>query len=149
MSPINVSPVSCITNIFSSLSVSKLYLNSEFNTIAKLIAPIELSEDESKEFLNDLPHKYFDENMLHGLLISEIKDYDLCIKELDEFLPYVDNWAVCDASMNIKRINKNRDFFYSLITKYKDSKNEFEARFDTNEIAVGSRGGKMKIIYMM
>lgn len=51
---------------------------------------------QSEEFIKRLPHKYYDENMLHGLLISEIKDYDLCLKEVNRFLPYVDNWAVCD-----------------------------------------------------
>ena len=47
-------------------------------------------------FLNDLPHKYFDENQLHAFIISEIKDYDECLKYIDEFLPYIDNWATCD-----------------------------------------------------
>lgn len=48
------------------------------------------------DFLNDLPHNYYEENNLHGFLIEQIKDIDLCIEKLDEFLPYVDNWATCD-----------------------------------------------------
>lgn len=47
-------------------------------------------------FLLDLPHTYYDENILHALLLSELRDYDACIQALDRFLPYVDNWAVCD-----------------------------------------------------
>ena len=47
-------------------------------------------------FLQTLPHTYYDENMLHALLLSQIKDYDACIRAVDRFLPYVDNWAVCD-----------------------------------------------------
>ena len=47
-------------------------------------------------FLADLPHRYFDENQLHAFIISEIKDYDGCMEEVDHFLPYVDNWATCD-----------------------------------------------------
>ncbi len=47
-------------------------------------------------FLKDLPHVFYDENILHSLLISEIKDYSECIRQVDVFLPYVDNWAVCD-----------------------------------------------------
>ena len=43
-----------------------------------------------------LPHTYYDENILHALLVAEIKDYDTCVKEVERFLPYVDNWAVCD-----------------------------------------------------
>ena len=53
-------------------------------------------EAECKEFLQQLPHEYYDENMLHGLLISEVKDYEECIRLTDTFLPFVDNWAVCD-----------------------------------------------------
>lgn len=55
-----------------------------------------IKDEKSKIFLNELPHKYYDEDMLHGLLLSEIKDYNECIKEVDKFLPFIDNWAVCD-----------------------------------------------------
>ena len=51
---------------------------------------------EANEFLKILPHKYYEENNLHGFLIETIKDYDRVITELDAFLPYVDNWATCD-----------------------------------------------------
>ena len=54
-------------------------------------------EKECEEFLQQLPHEYYDENMLHGLLISEVKDYEECIRLTDTFLPFVDNWAVCDC----------------------------------------------------
>ena len=53
-------------------------------------------EAECEVFLHQLPHEYYDENMLHGLLISEVKDYEECICLTDRFLPFVDNWAVCD-----------------------------------------------------
>lgn len=49
------------------------------------------------EFLQELPHRYYDENLLHGYLLSAGKDYRECIQALDIFLPYVDNWAVCDT----------------------------------------------------
>ncbi len=52
---------------------------------------------EHELFMEKLPHTYYDENMLHGMLISEIKDYDTCVSRLNTFLPYVDNWAVCDT----------------------------------------------------
>ena len=64
----------------------------EARKLAKRLA----KEPEASEFLKDLPHKYYDENILHALLISEMKDYDACIVAIDEYLPYIDNWAVCD-----------------------------------------------------
>ena len=114
---------------------SKLAPNLDRNNIigvrvplARKLAKEYIKEDESKEFLNDLPHKYFDENMLHGLLISEIKDYDLCIKELDKFLPYVDNWAVCDI-MSPSIFKKNKDKLINKIKEWIKSKHTYTCRF--------------------
>ena len=59
------------------------------------------------EFINDLPHKYFDENQLHAFIISGMKDYDQCMAALQAFLPYVDNWATCDQ-MSPKVFRKHR-----------------------------------------
>lgn len=47
-------------------------------------------------FLNDLPHYYFEENNVHAFVIEKIKDYEICMKEVENFLPYIDNWATCD-----------------------------------------------------
>lgn len=51
---------------------------------------------ESADFLQNLPHKYYEENNLHGFLIEIMKDYGQTVAALDAFLPYVDNWATCD-----------------------------------------------------
>ena len=50
----------------------------------------------AQEFMLTLPHRYFDENQLHAFILSEEKNFDACIAELERFLPYVDNWATCD-----------------------------------------------------
>ena len=52
---------------------------------------------ESETFLQTLPHQYYDENTLQGILISMKKDLEDCLSSLDAFLPYVDNWATCDV----------------------------------------------------
>ena len=49
-----------------------------------------------KEFINDLPHYYYEENTLHSCILSLYKDLDELLIELDKFLPYIDNWATCD-----------------------------------------------------
>lgn len=56
-----------------------------------------LSSEEASAFMKSLPHELYEENNVHGYLIEKIKDYDACISALDEFLPYVDNWATCDT----------------------------------------------------
>ncbi len=55
------------------------------------------SDPETQDFLDALPHAYFEENVLHAVLISNIKNYDECLRRLDAFLPFVDCWGVCDT----------------------------------------------------
>ncbi len=52
---------------------------------------------EADDFLTRLPHAWFEENILHAAILSDLKDYDRTIEALDAFLPYVDNWSVCDT----------------------------------------------------
>ncbi len=60
-------------------------------------APCACREPDIGLFLADLPHRYLDENNLHALILNEEKDYAAAVAALDAFLPYVDNWATCDA----------------------------------------------------
>lgn len=83
---------------------------------------------EYEEFLTQLPHKYYDENLLHGLIIAEIKDYDTCMSELEKFLPYIDNWAVCD-SLKPKIFNKHKDELLIKINKWVTSDHTYTIRF--------------------
>ncbi len=66
-----------------------------------------LKRDDIQDFLDDIPHKYFDENQLHAFILSGMKDYGRCIAEVDRFLPFVDNWATCDQ-MSPKVFKKHR-----------------------------------------
>lgn len=52
--------------------------------------------DEKEKFLKELPHRYYEENNLHMMLLVEMKDYDGCMQEMERFLPYINNWATCD-----------------------------------------------------
>lgn len=85
-------------------------------------------EPAAKEFLQELPHRYFDENMLHGLLLEQIKDFDVCIEELERFLPYVDNWAVCDI-MTPKILKKYPEKTLFYLKKWAASSETYTCRF--------------------
>ena len=87
-----------------------------------------IKEPESVQFMHILPHKYYDENMLHGILISEMKDYDECISAVDSFLPYVDNWAVCDI-MSPKVFRKNKSALLEKIKEWSASEKTYTCRF--------------------
>lgn len=89
----------------------------------------ELSKrDDISDFLNNLPHKYFDENQLHAFVISLMKDYDKCMCEVERFLPYVDNWATCDQ-MSPKIFKKNREKLLEKIRDWMASDKTYTIRF--------------------
>ena len=87
-----------------------------------------VKENSYKEFLKELPHQYFDENQLHAFIISEIKDYDECLNYINEFLPYVDNWATCDQ-MSPKIFKKHPDKLIEQIKVWMKSKETYTIRF--------------------
>lgn len=89
----------------------------------------EFAQDpEIDDFLSNLPHQYYDENNMHGFIISEIKDYDRSIAEIDRLLPYVDNWATCDL-MSPKAFKKNRERLLKDIRRWMKSSKTYTIRF--------------------
>ena len=84
--------------------------------------------DEAKEYLQILPHQYYEENNLHGLLIEQIKDYDTCLEELERFLPYIDNWATCDM-LAVKVVKKHLDTFIDEVYRWMESDRAYTIRF--------------------
>ena len=104
-----------------------LFIGVRVPELRKLAKKV-IEDPETSKFLKDLPHKYYDENMLQGLLISEIKDYDACIVAVDEFLPYVDNWAVCDI-MSPKIFKKNKKALLEKIKEWSASEKTYTCRF--------------------
>lgn len=83
---------------------------------------------ESKDFLKALPHKFYEEDHLHSFLIEKIKDNKECLQELNTFLPYINNWAVCD-SCSPKSLRKDLDLLLDYIKQWIDSPKEFVCRF--------------------
>ncbi len=79
-------------------------------------------------FLSDLPHKYYDENNLHGFIIAECKDYEKSVEYINAFLPCVDNWATCDL-LKPKAFAKNRDKLKNDIDKWLCSEKVYTKRF--------------------
>ena len=96
--------------------------------VLREFAKIYAKSEESKVFLKELPHNFYDENMLHALLISQMKDFDEIVTYLDKFLPYVDNWAVCDI-MSPKKLKKDKTRLLDYIKKWTKSKHTYTCRF--------------------
>ena len=84
--------------------------------------------EEAKEFLKVLPHQYYEENNLHGLLIEQIKDYPTLIRELNRFLPCIDNWATCDL-LTVRVVKKHLDTFTEEVERWLASDHTYTIRF--------------------
>ena len=114
---------------------SKLIPTVDKNTIIGIRIPLLRSyvkkikyTKEADMFLNTLPHTYYDENVLHALLLSEMTDYEMFIKHIQVFLPYIDNWAVCDV-LKPKSIKKHKQIFIDEIKNWILSKDTYTIRF--------------------
>ena len=83
---------------------------------------------EAEAFLAELPHQYYEENLVHFFLIAMIRDFDECVKAVETFLPYVDCWPVCDQTTP-KVFAKNHDKLLPLIRKWIGSDHVYTVRF--------------------
>ena len=89
----------------------------------RALAKSYIRDQECQVFLDSLPHNYYDENMLHAILISEMKDYDKCINRLEVFLPYV-----CDI-MSPKLFKRYREDLMTRIKVWMASEETYTIRF--------------------
>ena len=95
--------------------------------LRQLAKELSKREDVSK-FLEDVPHKFFEENQLHAFILSGMKDAESCIRLVDEFLPYVDNWATCDQ-MSPKVFKKHKQLLLEYVDKWIRSDHTYVKRF--------------------
>ena len=114
---------------------AKLVPNIDSDTILGIRTPEmrkiakELFESNNFDsFLSELPHKYYEENLIHFFVISMIKDFNKCIEEVERFLPYVDCWPVSDQATP-KSFRKNHDKLLPYIKKWIKSKHVYTSRF--------------------
>ena len=102
---------------------------------------------EGNKFLSKLPHKYYEENLVHFFMIAMIKDFDECVKEVERFLPYVDCWPVCDQS-SPKVFKKKHKELLPLIKKWIASEHVYTARFGIRMLMNEFMGDDFKEEYL-
>ena len=87
-----------------------------------------MKQNDVEGFIEVLPHQFFDENQLHAFILSEMKEYDKCIDEVERFLPFVDNWATCDQ-LSPKAFKKNKQALLERINEWIKSEQTYTIRF--------------------
>ena len=114
--------------------------------IKKLAKELYKSE-EYINFINMLPHTYFEEYHLHSYILSEIKDFDTFIEEIEKLLPYIDNWSVCD-SLRPKCFAKNKEKALIYIKKWLESEYIYTQRFAIEMLMVHFLNEDFKAEYL-
>ena len=94
----------------------------------RTLAKDAVKQADTQAFLCSLPHQFYEEDMLHAFIIAAIKDHSLCISEINRFLPYVDNWGVCD-SLRPKCFSKHKSELLTEINKWLSSNHPYTVRF--------------------
>jgi 3-methyladenine DNA glycosylase AlkD len=94
----------------------------------RALAKAMVKSGESEALVRTLPHRYFEENQLHAFILSAEKDFDACIREVDRFLPYVDNWATCDQ-LSPLCFAKNTKSLLPWVIRWMKSEREYTVRF--------------------
>jgi len=106
-----------------------------------------LDKSTKDAFINSLPHSTYDENLLHSVLLNNYKPYDECIKYVDVFLPFVDNWAVCDT-LRPKVFEKHKEELIIKINEWLKSKETYTIRFAVDMLMTYYLDDDFKIEYL-
>lgn len=114
---------------------SRLMPDVEKDTVIGIRVPVlrkyvkELAKDpEIGGFLEDLPHRYYEENNVHGFLIQQMKEYGQCMEELEKFLPYINNWATCDMT-SPKVFKKHKEELLEAVRRWIVSDHVYTVRY--------------------
>lgn len=85
-----------------------------------------------EQILSEVENEYYEETMLKGMVIglNKKENIDKILKYSENFIPKIDNWAVCDVFCGgLKITNKNKEKMWLFIQKYLKSDKDFEIRF--------------------
>ena len=87
------------------------------------------SHDEIYSFF-DSKHRYFEEYLAHGLLIEKLNDESELYRNLEDFLPLIDNWAICDSTVSsLKKLAKNKELLLQYVYRWIKSEHTYTVRF--------------------
>lgn len=91
----------------------------------------ELKDRDILDYINSNNEIYYEEVMLKGFLIGYLKtDINDLFKVLENFIPKINNWAICDQTIaNLKVLKKYKTETWKFIKPYLKSNDEFKARF--------------------
>ena len=108
----------------------KKLLETKYEYIGVRIPKLRSLANSYISYIDDINMDTFEEVLLKGLMIGNLKEIDKTISYIEKYVPYIDSWAICDTFVSSLKITlKNKEKMFNFIIKYKDSKKEYELRF--------------------
>lgn len=80
------------------------------------------------DFLSAVPHRCFEENQLHAFIVSSRRSFPELVAGINQFLPFVDNWATCDQ-MSPRGLAQNREEALAQARRWMSSDHPFTVRY--------------------
>ena len=115
-------------NFHSKLTTTKYEILGIRVPMQRKIAKI-ISKGDIESFLAYSENNYYEEVMIRGFVLASIKDKNILLKYLDDYVSLIDNWAICDGFCNtLKIVEKDKEFWFSYFSKYLKSSEEFRVR---------------------
>lgn len=107
----------------------------------------QLSREDMIEFITETPHDFFDENLLHVLILSNMKDFGMCVDAVNNFLPFVDNWAICDQ-LRPKSFKRNHSKLLPHVISWLTADSAYMVRFGIEMLMLHYLGEDFKSEYL-
>ena len=91
----------------------------------------EIAKGNWREYIRTAQNNYYEEVMLQGMVLGYVKaNIEEILSHISDFVPKIDNWAVCDSfCIGLKFTKVNREHVWGFLQPYLSSKQEFEMRF--------------------
>lgn len=82
----------------------------------------------NEHFISSLPHRYYEENLIHRFMLENCTNFEKTLQNLDNFLPFLNSWSLTDGFKN-KTFKKNKDLLFKKILVWLESDNIYSVRF--------------------
>lgn len=91
----------------------------------------DIAKGDYREYYKEASSDTFEEKMLQGMVIGYIRaDIEEILRLVKDFIPLIDNWALCDSfCAGLKITKRHKERVWDFIQPYLYSDKEFEIRF--------------------
>lgn len=91
----------------------------------------QIAKGDWRSYLANAEDEYFEETMLQGMVIGNVKtDLNEIKQAITRFVPKINNWSTCDSfCVSLKVTKKHKEEMWQYIMPYFTCKGEYELRF--------------------